>query len=276
MPPPTIPESTHALFDGRTGEALTDDALPGLLGPADVVVFGELHGDLIGARYQLQLLRALHATGRPLALAMEFLERDVQATVDGYLHGDIDQPTFREQARQSKAYPATHGPLIEFCKANNIPVIAANAPRPLVTGYRKFDGDYEAYLASLTEAQRGQLPRTTSTPDDPYRDRFYKFMGPKRAPTFFRSQSLWDDAMAEAVTDFRDAHRGHRVLLVVGAFHVSHQGGTLTKIRARRPIDEVRSLVMDLAKPPFTFAPDDRGIGDIALKVPPPKRSPKP
>lgn len=266
-PSPAAPDARQALFDGATGQPMTTQALLGRASGADVVAFGELHGHLVGAEFQLHLLRAMHASGRPVALAMEFLERDVQPVVDQYLRGEIDEATFRKEARQNAAYPKTHGPLIEFCKANGLAVIAANAPRPLVTAYRKSEADYATYLDSLTDEERVLLPRSTSTPDGPYKDRFYAFMGPKRAATFFRSQSLWDDAMAEAVTDWREAHPDTSVLLIVGGFHVGHQGGTVVKIRSRRPNDRVFTVVMGVMAPPLTFESDDQGVGDVSLKV---------
>ena len=269
-----LPAAPHALFDGRTGAPVSADELDGRTMDADVVVFGELHGNLVGAAYQLRVLRAMHRQGRSMALAMEFMERDVQPTIDRYLAGEIDEATFRKDARQGKAYPATHGPLVEFCKANGIAVIAANAPRPLVKAYRKTDADYATFLETLTDAERKTLPRSTSTPEGPYKDRFYKFMGAKRAPSFFRSQSLWDDAMAEAVTDWRETNPNGRVLLIVGAFHVGHQGGTVTKIQARRPQDRVTTLVMDMMAPPLGFTGEDTGVGDLSLKVPLPEKKP--
>lgn len=271
----TLPSAPHALIDGQTGGPIWYPSLPKHFAGADVVLFGELHGNLVGAAYQLTVLRAMHRQGRPLALAMEFLERDVQPAVDRYLQGEIDETTFKKDARLGKAYPKTHRPLIEFCKANRIPVIAANAPRPLVKAYRKTEVDYATYLDSLTDDERRSLPRTTSTPDGPYKDRFFEFMGPKRGPSFFRSQALWDDAMAEAVTDWRDAHPSARVLLIVGAFHVRHGGGTLTKIQARRPADRIATIAMDMTAPPLTFTTEDRGMGDVILKVEPPKKTKK-
>lgn len=257
-----------AVYDGMTGEPADIETAAAGWGDVDLVAFGEIHGNLEGARHQLLLLQALAKHERPLAVAMEFFERDTQADLDAYLAGTLPKAAFLKQTKRNKAYAATHGPLIEFCKANGIPVIAANAPRRLVTGYRKFDGDYEAYLASLSEADRALLPEETSELDDEYRERFMKLMGPKRGPSFFKSQSLWDDAMAEAIVDFRAEHPQHRVLLIVGGFHVHKGGGTITKYKLRRGKHDVRVVSMDLDKDPaLPFRESDRGAGDLILKV---------
>ena len=95
-----------------------------------------------------------------------------------------------------------------------------------------------------------------------------------RGPSFFRSQSLWDDAMAEAIADFRASHPDHVVLLVVGAFHVNHGLGTITKYRLRRPQDDVATIVMTMGDgDALPFAPADERAGDVVVKVRPPSRA---
>lgn len=237
---------------------------------ADLIAFGELHGHPAGAAAQLALLRRLAADGRPVALAMEFFERDTQAVLDAYLRGEVPSEQLRKEARLGPDYPHTHGPLIDFCRERGIPVIAANAPRRLVTAYRKSGADFEAFRGAQPDGDRAWLPRETSVLEDAYRERFLALMGPERGPAFFRSQSLWDDAMAEAVADFRAARPAHRVLLIVGGFHVAHGEGTLTKYRLRRGKDEVRILLMSPAPAPasdLAFLPADLGSADVVLKV---------
>lgn len=244
-----------------------------LAADVDVFAFGELHGDPFGAAAELAVLEGLAAGGRPLALAMEFLERDVQPIVDAWLAGDLDDEAFVAAARQGAAYARTHGPLLAFAKDHGIPVIAANAPRPLVTRYRKSDDAYATWLETLTEEERATLPRSTHEVEDTYRARFMDLMGPERGASFFRSQSLWDDAMAEAIADFREAHPRHRVLFIVGAFHVTGGLGTLTKYAGRRPGDRTTTLVMTHdTEAHLPWRAGDAGLGDTVLKVRPEAR----
>ena len=77
-------------------------------------------------------------------------------------------------------------------------------------------------------------------------ERFFAAMGGHSTPEtkdFTRSMSLWDDAMAEACTDMRNSDADRRVLLIVGAFHVSRGAQTVRKFKERRPDDSV--LVLD-------------------------------
>lgn len=264
--------ATHVIYDGRLGSPTTLDAFVGEALGTDLVVFGELHGDPVGAEYELALLEALDAKGaRPVALAMEFFETDTQAHLDAYLAGEMDEETFVKETKRNAAYATTHGPLVEWAKANGAPVIAANAPRQLVSAWRKAEGTYDEYLASLTPEERALLPASTSQVDDAYWERFEALMGEAMAKPFFRSQSLWDDAMAESMAEFRESHPNHRILFVVGGFHVTEKLGTITKYLQRRPGDRVSSIVMSMSPDgSLAWDPADHHAGDAVLMVKPP------
>jgi uncharacterized iron-regulated protein len=264
---PQGPDSV--VYDATTGRPVDLAAAVASWSGADVVAFGELHGNRVGAAAELTILRTLAAQSRPVALAMEFFERDTQEVLDRYLVGEVDEETFLETSKRNRAYAATHRPLIELCKARGIPVIAANAPRRLVTAFRKSGEDYEAWRASLPEADQALLPEETTELEDTYRERFMALMGPERGPRFFRAQSLWDDAMAEAMVDFREEHPTHRIFLVVGVFHIRDGLGTITKYRLRRAKDEVRVIGMDVSKDAtLPFEDGDLGTADLLVKIP--------
>jgi len=273
-PKKTAPARPWAFYRGEDGKPTHLKTMVKKWKDADLVAFGELHGNPVGAISELSVLKTLHAKGRPVALAMEFFERDTQALFDAYLAGDLSYEDLAKQARQAKAFPRTHGPLVKFCKANQIPIIAANAPRRLVKAYRTQEKDYDGFLAGLSEDDRGWLPEETTVLKDEYRAKFVKLMGEKRGAAYFRSQALWDDSMAEAMYDFRAEHPEYQILFIVGAFHVTRGLGTITKYKMRRGKDDIRLLVMTMDKDPsLPFHEDDIGMGDLILKVPYPTRT---
>ncbi|MFQ5807571.1 MAG: ChaN family lipoprotein, partial [Phycisphaerae bacterium] len=96
----------------------------------------------------------------------------------------------------------------------------------------------------------------------------------------YKAQLLWDEAMAEAIANFRDRFPRHRVLLIVGSFHVAHQGGTALKLQRRHPHDKLLTIVYR-ANPDgqFAFREEDRHAGDIVvygLTPPKPKKETTP
>lgn len=277
--PAPLPKDAYALYDGATGAPVALAAALPALAAADLVAFGELHEQPGANRFTADLWQALTAepgpgAGRPGVLAMEFLERDAQPHVDAYLAGTLPEAEFVKLARQSPAYATSHRPLVEHAKARGLRVLAANAPRRLVTAFRKQEESYEDWKAAQSEADRALLPRTSAQLDDAYRAKFLDLMGPERGAAFFKAQSLWDDAMAEAIADARAAAPTSRVLFVVGAFHVQSRLGTLTKYAQRRPDDKVALVTTVFAEGGTLALPADaKGTGDYVLVVakPPPQ-----
>jgi uncharacterized iron-regulated protein len=294
-------------FDARSGKRISFGDLVRRCRSADVVFFGERHSDAVCNQLEAQLLHALAGRKRPVALAMEFFEADTQATLDAYLTGRLDEPSFQELARQKRAYWLAHRPLIELCRAAHIPVIAANAPRRLVRGYRKSGLEYDAFRAGLEPREQRWLPTTSEWLEGPYHDRFVEIMrshppatqpasAPATQPTTtptsqslvtqpasapsgrgFRSQLLWDDSMAESVSRFRTTFPNRRVMLVVGSFHVSNEGGTLIKFRQRRPRDRVLTIVYAAQSDgAFELTPEDREAADVVIRgISPPRPRPR-
>ncbi len=98
---------------------------------------------------------------------------------------------------------------------------------------------------------------------------------PASPEAFYRAQLLWDEAMADALVTFRERFSAHRVMLVVGAFHVAHEGGTTVKYRQRRPQDHVVTVVYVASEDgALAFDEADRGAGGILVYgvTPPPSR----
>lgn len=263
--PPAAKGPDAAYYDGA-GATSSVDAFVAQARAADFVAFGELHEHPVASRLELAMVQALLQAGRPFALAMEFFERDTQPAIDDYFAGRIDEATFVQRTERNEAYASSHRPLVEACREAGATVIAANAPRRLVTAYRKSGLPYDEWLASVPQAERPLLPARSVPPHDEHERRFLALMGPERGPPFFRSMALWNDAMAESCASHRDAHPDAIVMLVVGAFHVAGRLGTVTAYRERRSEDRIAVLTMKEGG--VAFADDDRDEGDLVVKLP--------
>ncbi len=100
--------------------------------------------------------------------------------------------------------------------------------------------------------------------------------GPSRTDpaSMYQSQLLWDQSMAEALASFRARHPAQRIMLIVGVFHVAHDGGTAVKYRRLRPSDRVLTVAYrSTTDGRLPFESDDRGAGDIIVYgiTPPPE-----
>lgn len=299
-------------YDGHSGRSISFRDVVARCRAADVILFGEAHSDVVCNQLEAQLLHALATQARPVCLAMEFFEADTQAGLDAYLRGRLAEAAFQKQTRQGRAYILSHRPLIEMCRAGHIPVIAANAPRRLVRAYRNSGLPYEEYRAGLDPTEQRWLPLTNEHLGGDYEKRFMEMMqghalppttmpttAPAEAPItaeaatppaptmqpretasrmsphgMYQAQLLWDQAMAESLADFRTSFPRHRVMLIVGGFHVAHTGGTALKYRARRPSDRVLTIAYEgTTDGAFKFGDDERGAGDVVIYgiAPPPE-----
>lgn len=272
----------------RTGDgaAASWDDLVKAASEADAVLSGENHGHELGLAAAAALWHDVLARGAQGVLAMEFLERDEQARVDDCTAGITDVDGMATALRRDEqGLPRSHRRMIALAQERHRPVIAANAPRRYVRLARSEGYDR---LRMLTDEQRRLFRIPDSLPQGPYRAAFDDVMNANAGitaeqladPAFaaerrasldatFRSQSMWDWTMAESVA--RGLERGRPVLLVVGRFHVDHDGGLAQALRAQRPGIRVLtvSFVDQDAPEGGGLHPKDARRGDFVVYVGP-------
>lgn len=245
---------------------------------SDVVLIGELHDHPVGLPWAARFFDALAersfaaAPPRKPALAMEFLERDQQPTVDELCRGALDEAGFLARTKlREEPWRLGHGLMVQSARRLGLPVIAANAPRAY-TKLARTEG-YDA-LRALPEAERALFAVPEPLPGGRYRDGFAAMMGehegmsPEKIASYFDAQAVWDATMADSVV--RALHAGRApVVLVVGRFHVDHQGGVVQLLRRARP--EARLLVVSMIE---SIEELDRERADVLVEVgPAPERA---
>ena len=242
---PPLPRAV-SVRDGRTGEVLTFAAFLDAIAKADAVFLGESHTDETTHRVELAVYEGLLARRKgDVVLSMEMFERDVQAHVNAYLAGEIDERTFLDRARPWGNYRTAYRPLIERAKSSKRPVVAANFPTPL---RRKIAMKGPEVLESLEEAEARLAPAELfpNTPaywrraDNAVRShRVMAGRGGSDDSRLYSTQSLWDNAMGEACATALEEHPGHVVLHVNGGFHTAYWDGTVHQLLRRRPQTKV-------------------------------------
>jgi len=270
-PPATI-------TDTRTGRAISSGALLDRLAEADVVFLGEQHTDPATHALELSVLEGLHRrAGARLALGMEMWERDAQPALDSYLHGRTDEAAFLKTARPWSSYKTDYRPLVEYAKANGIPVLAANVPQAIASAVGKRG------LAALADAPPGQAARLVQAPQDGAWVRFKAVMesmggahggAAMDAATvgrFYEAQCVRDETMAETIVRRLEAAPGGLVLHVNGQFHSDYGDGIPRRVLWRRPL--ARGIIVsfvpvaDVKRAPPAA---DRGLADYIVYVPAP------
>jgi len=239
----------------------------------NVIVVGELHGNPGAHLAQLEALKVMVADGGKLALSTEQFERDVQEHLDAYLADEITEAEFLQKSRPWPNY-ADYRPLIEFCKANNVHVIAGNIPRPLAS--RIFKEGVDSF-EDFSEEEKSWSAAELHAPPGAYKDKFMGVMGgtdghSDRLESMYAAQCIKDDTMAESITKWLNANPGGRVLHINGAFHSAGGLGVPEKLEAMLP--EVKLGLITCVQGDETYAAPEEWI----LRVPssrPMRRAPE-
>ncbi|MEO7660491.1 MAG: ChaN family lipoprotein [Pyrinomonadaceae bacterium] len=227
------------VFDARGNPASIEQVIRAM-GENEAVFLGELHDDAVGHAVQMELFQravAQYGSTRAVALSLEMFERDVQIVVNEYLSGLISEAQFIASSRAWGNYKTDYRPLVELAKENNLPVIAANAPRRYVNMVSRNGRDILGRLSK--DAKKWLAPLPYGQPSDTYSKKFKALMGasPEAQMGIDRilaSQSLWDATMAHSVAKFIKDNKKPLAIHLNGGFHTESRLGTVEHLLGYR------------------------------------------
>ncbi len=233
------PEVKTVIVDTSTDKVIDVKEMVASLDGYDALFFGEYHDQDILHEIEYEVFESLYAKyGDRLVLSMEMFEADNQDVLDEYLDGEISEDNFLANSRPWPRYKADYRKLVEFAKAHDLPVVAANIPR-FMAHYVAVDGntdkvgyDYKKYL-----------PRETTAPEGAYKDKFFGHMSrgeasqemQLRMDRMFAAQCIKDDKMAESIFDFLQDEPKSFIYHVNGCFHSDSHLGTVERLQQRAP-----------------------------------------
>jgi uncharacterized iron-regulated protein len=289
----------YRVFTGA-GEPSSLDDIVEAMANVSVVFVGETHDDPTQHMLEAELLKRAYAEygGAPIALSLEFFQRDVQPIVDEYLLDLISEKSFLADARPWPRYETDYRPLVEFSKESGIDVIAANAPRRYASRVTREGRESLIDLSAWARESLPPLPYGEAS--DAYRKQWIEVIskvmeeeGKKcgipveqlaaegeearaRAPVGAHgnmgnqmdSQVLWDASMAYAIAQYLERVPEALVLHMVGGFHVERGTGTPEHLEAYRP-GTVRLIVaMQPVENVEVFEPAAEGKwGDFVIQT---------
>lgn len=204
---PLVQVSLSELYDDLTSPKLK------------LVLFGETHTDPGAVHVEKLVYEKMASSGR-VALGLEFIESDKRELVRNFLKNDDDHRLLFKTTEEAERY----GPLVRAAKATSNEVVAANAPRRLVS---KVSKNGVACLSSLPPRDLELLPPLpyASQPISPgYDERLRRIwnleQSEERRNNLVAAQCLWDASMAYSLLDHLRAHPKEAIMLVCGRFHV--------------------------------------------------------
>ncbi|WFB49095.1 ChaN family lipoprotein [Vibrio coralliilyticus] len=216
-------------------KAVSLTSLPEDIKNADIILVGEWHTHSGVHRFQTDLVKALVSQGHNVAVSMEQFSRDSQDIVNQYLAGEIGEQTLIKNASAWPNYESDYRALVELAKANQVDVIAANAPKPIV---RCIGRQGVGYLDKLSPEQRANVAEKVNVASSPYKDKFMASMHhgkPEQTEKQFAAQVTWDETMAESMTRYLEQNPSKQIIHIAGKFHIENGLGTKTSILSRKP-----------------------------------------
>jgi uncharacterized iron-regulated protein len=297
----------YRVFTGAGGAATLDDVVAAMA-PHTVVFIGETHDDPTQHMLEAELWkRAYEAYGdpatagmdaRPVALSLEFFQRDTQPIVDEYLAGLITDKAFKADGRPWPRYETDYRSMVDFARENGLTVIAANAPRRYANRVTRLGRESLDALSADAKASLPPLPYGKAS--DEYRKQWIEVIsevmeqeGRKcgipieqlaaeglevqaRAPAGAHgnmgnqmdSQVLWDASMAYWISEYLADYPDALVLHMVGGFHVERGTGTPEHLEAYRPGTSRLIISMQPVDDVDTFEPAPEGEwGDFVIQT---------
>lgn len=224
------PTNLYEIYNTKTGEKIDNWTkwVTKNLYDAEIIIWGEEHNDSIGHLLQTDLLKSLKEfSSQPLVFSMEMFETDVQGVMDEYLAGWISEKNFKKESRSWSNYK-DYEVMVNFAKANKIPVVCANTPARYTNMVTR--GNFKALDVLPKATKKAYLPPfPLDTLGGRYSEKFLEAMGGHVNPNMFiyQSQNLWDATMAHNILK---ASKKHRVFHINGRFHSDEYQGTAARV----------------------------------------------
>ncbi|MFC6440320.1 ChaN family lipoprotein [Bowmanella sp. JS7-9] len=233
----------HTLYDyallDNSGKLVSLAEVADALASKQVIFLGEAHSHPGAHLFQMQMLQALHARHPQIALSMEQFETDTQAWLDRYTAGEIGEWTLTHYARAWPNYKGSYRPLVDYARDNNLPVIAANAPKDIVVCVGR---QGPALLDKLPPNRRINVAKEMDfSQEGAYFEKFIGSMGghgnqerpSQRMLNSYAGQVVRDETMAQSIVNYLTAHPQSMVVHTNGSFHSEDHLGTVERVTRR-------------------------------------------
>lgn len=197
-----------------------------------ILYVGEAHDRFSHHDIQLKIIEGLHAKNKKIAIGMEMFQRPYQKALDDYISGDIDEKEFLKKSEYFKRWSLEYNlykPILDFARAEKIPVVALNITREITEKTAKTG------LDSLTDEERKEIPVELDFSDNEYRERLkdifdkHDYSKMRSFEFFYQAQILWDETMSMSIDEYfrknPDFQSNGQMIVVAGGGHFEYGHG---------------------------------------------------
>lgn len=215
------------------GKALSFSQMIEQMGDSRFVYVGETHNSLPMHDIQLEVIRALYEQDSHLCLGLEMFPVTLQEVLNKWSLGLLTAEEFIREAEWYVTWNfnfAYYAKILEFAKANRIPVYALNVPRKLITSIRM--KGWEA----LTDEEKKTVPEPNLSNEDHKKLIRTIFEATELPPQMqghglemmfeglYRAQAAWDEVMAHYAVH-NSAKDRRRMVVLAGSGHLLYNLG---------------------------------------------------
>jgi uncharacterized iron-regulated protein len=261
------------ILAGATGATVAFDRMIQEMTASRIVHVGETHDAMAMHEIQFQVIRALYAKDRHLAIGMEMVPVTLQETLNEWTAGLLTKEEFLREIRWYVTWNFNFGyyeKIFDFAREHRLPIYALNAPREVITKIRMRGWD------ALTDAEKALFPGTPDVSNQDHRtlirtvfessDIPHAMKGAGLDQVFeglYRSQSAWDEVMGANAVRAAQAE-GRRVVVLVGSGHLLYNLGLNRRAyeRSKLPFKTVVAVEVPAGKKSL---PVSRAIADYVF-----------
>jgi uncharacterized iron-regulated protein len=206
------------------GEQTTFKELLNDLNTIRVIFVGESHDQIEHHQIQVKLIQDLVAKGKNVVIGMEMFERSQQPVLDKWSQGLLTEEEFLKEVQWETTWGMDYElykDILDEVKNHRLKVLALNVQRDLVRRVAQ-NG-----IKKLSPEDKKKLPEMDATDKQhrAYIKSIYKGHQGGAAEDFkkfYEAQSLWDEGMAETLSEFLKSSdgEGKTVLVFAGSGHV--------------------------------------------------------
>ncbi|WP_419175059.1 ChaN family lipoprotein [Desulfosediminicola sp.] len=240
----------HLPRGGATSNLQSFGTIADQLSNNDVIYLGEQHTSMSDHRLQLRIIEAIHARHPDIAIGMEMFPYTSQEALDQYTayNSAMTEKEFLKASGYFSVWSYDYRyfqDIFSFARKNSIPVIGLNLPRETVSTVYSSGG-----TDALSKEIRDSLPqqRDLSLPGYARQLRQMQSLhqqgghGSGYASGFIQAQSLWDETMAEEITDHLNKNPGRKLIVLAGSQHTRKDFGIPPRVARRTNVEQASIL----------------------------------
>jgi uncharacterized iron-regulated protein len=212
------------ILDLADGEFVSFEEVIDDLKGARLVFMGELHDHKGHHMAQLQVIRALHDAGVPVAIGLEMFRTDSQKALDMWVAGRTSERRFLRTYFDNWSMWPEYREIFLEAREKKIPMVGLNISREITQQVAR------SGFGSLSPKEVGQLPgKVRCDVDEKYKEYIRRVLGGhahnnSTFDNFCEAQLLWDTVMADALLDFLATHPEHTMVVLTGSGHAWKYG----------------------------------------------------